>query len=123
MAVTIRAPSSTDRASHGRGSSLTLGKTSAAGEQAMKTFRLVLLFVSAASAGYSRLGDVESDLVARYGKPTTRGHHYIGKREAGPTLYFSYQDWGISCDLADGRCVRIRYISKVAWTEERIQSV
>jgi hypothetical protein len=88
----------------------------------MKTWWLIVLLIGLPHSGVARLGDTEAELVRRYGSPVTRGRHLIGRKVLGPTLYFVHDDWGISCSLIDGRCARIRYISKVEWSEARIQS-
>ena len=41
----------------------------------------------------------------------------------GPSLSFRQEDSRISCDLVDGRCVRIQYGKTGEWTEEQVQLV
>ena len=41
----------------------------------------------------------------------------------GPSLSFKQEDWTISSDLVDGRCVRIHYSKRGDWTEEQIRMV
>jgi len=95
----------------------------------MTSFRLValLIFCSVLGAAHARLGDTEAELVKRFGEPTLRSTHSIfaqGKRrEMGPVLYFKQEDWSISCDLVDGRCMRISYSKPGDWSEDQIQLV
>jgi hypothetical protein len=85
------------------------------------------MLVLTGSLGYARLGETESELVHRFGQPTTRTSHSIsaqGKVWAlGPTLGFRQDGWAISCDLVDGKCVRVEYGKQGDWTEEQIQQV
>lgn len=89
---------------------------------------LVASIALLASANVSaRLGEIEAELVTRFGSPTGRSNHSIyaqGKSiQMGPVLVFRQDDWSISCDLIDGRCVRINYSKRGDWSEEQIQLV
>jgi hypothetical protein len=76
---------------------------------------------------HARLGETEAQMIARFGQPAYRNQHSIftqGKGwPLGPSLLFRQDDWSISCDLVDGRCVRIQYGKPGEWTEEQIQLV
>lgn len=83
--------------------------------------------VAMVSSAFGRLGETESELIARFGKPQLRSVHHAlsqGRQyELGPTLHFRQDDWRIGCDLVDGRCVRIEYGKTGQWTDEQIQVV
>ena len=67
------------------------------------------------------------ELITRFGDPTARSHHVVfaqGKLiEMGPILNFRKADWNISCDLVDGRCMRISHSKPGDWSEDQIQFV
>jgi hypothetical protein len=88
---------------------------------------LVFMYGLLAVIASARLGDTEAELVERFGKPTMHSKHFIfaqGKqREMGPTLHFRLDEWSISCDLVDGRCMRIGYAKPGGWTEDQIRLV
>ena len=113
----------TRHASAGRGSSLTLGKNVLSRVHDMNRFCVALLLGTIACTARAHLGDSETALCATFGKPVARGSHLLGKQRLGPTLYFSTKELGVSCELINDRCVRIRYVCRVSWTEERIQSL
>jgi hypothetical protein len=79
------------------------------------------------AVAHARLGETEAQMTARFGPPTVRSQHSTfaqGKLwPIGPTLMFRQGDWTISCDLIDGRCVRIQYGKPGDWTEEQFQLV
>ena len=86
-----------------------------------------ILFVLLLTTAQARLGDREEEMIERFGKPTSRSKHWVhaqGKSfELGPKLTFNQDDWFISCDLIDGRCVRISYSKPGDWTEDHIRTV
>jgi hypothetical protein len=86
-----------------------------------------VLFALLLTTAEARLGDNEAEMIERFGNPTSRSKHWVhaqGKRyEMGPKLTFKQDDWFISCDLIDGRCVRISYAKPGDWTEEHIRTV
>lgn len=88
---------------------------------------LVFMFGVLTVTASARLGDTEAELVKRFGEPTGRSKHSIitqGKLlEMGPVLFFKQDDWSISCDLVDGRCMRIGYSKPGDWTEDQIRLV
>jgi hypothetical protein len=88
---------------------------------------LAFVFGLLAVMASARLGDTEAELVKRFGPTTGRSKHSImaqGKlREMGPVLNFRQDDWSISCDLVDGRCMRISYAKPGDWSEDQIQLV
>jgi hypothetical protein len=45
------------------------------------------------------------------------------KYDLGPSFYFKQDDWTITCDLVDGRVVRIGYGKRGEWTEEQFALV
>lgn len=75
----------------------------------------------------ARLGETESELIARFGTPTGRSSHSIfaqGKRiDMGPVIVFRQDEWSISCDLVDGKCMRISYSKPGDWSEDQIRLV
>ncbi|HVU16941.1 MAG TPA: hypothetical protein VHD32_08445 [Candidatus Didemnitutus sp.] len=81
----------------------------------------------AVTLGYSRLGETEAELFKRFGAPTGNSKHFIfaqGKMVAlGPERLFRQGDWSITCDLVDGRCMRINYSKPGDWSEDQIQLV
>lgn len=87
----------------------------------------LILFVLLLTAAQARLGDTEAELAKRFSRPISITSHSIyaqGKRFVlGPTHTYKQDDWYISCDLIDGRCVRIRYSKPGDWTEDHIQVV
>ena len=93
----------------------------------MKSFLGLLFFLSALASAHARLGETETEMIARFGQPALRSKHSTiaqGKSwDLGPSFYFRQDDWQIHCDLIDGRCVRIRYGKVGDWTEEQIQLV
>lgn len=90
------------------------------------SFVPIALFFMTATA-QARLGETEQEMVDRFGKPMQRGEHTViaqGKSWVlGPTVHFRQEDWQISADLVDGRCVRIAYSKRGDWTEEQVQLV
>lgn len=76
---------------------------------------------------HARLGETEGQMIARFGQPALRSQHSTvaqGKVwHMGPSLSFRQDDWSITCDMVDGRCVRIGYGKPGEWTEEQIQLV
>jgi len=78
-------------------------------------------------AAQARLGDTESELVARFGQPVARSKALITTQgrtiELGPELSFRQDDWFIISDLIDGRCARISYSKRGEWTDEQILTV
>lgn len=95
----------------------------------MKLWTL-FLFISAfafCTTGYTRLGDTEQELLKRFGAPILTSKHFVitqGKFiEFGPTLIFKQEDWSISSDLVDGRCMKISYSKPGDWSEDQIQLV
>ena len=93
----------------------------------MKLFSAILLSLTLTAAAHARLGETEAQMVARFGQPMHRSQHSTyaqGKVwHMGPTLSFRQEDWSISCDLVDGRCVKIQYGKTGEWTEEQFQMV
>lgn len=92
--------------------------------------RLHVCLLMAACAGIeasARLGESESEAVKRFGAPTGRTNHSIIAQgriiTLGPVLNFRQDDWSISCDFIDGRCVRISYDKRGDWTEDQIRLV
>lgn len=41
----------------------------------------------------------------------------------GPQLHFREGDWRITCDMINGRCMRINYAKRGDWTEEQYQTI
>jgi hypothetical protein len=87
----------------------------------------IALYLFAVAAAPARLGDTETELVKRFGSPTSVSKHYIyaqGQMLAlGPNYIFRQDDWSISCNVIDGRCMQISYSKPGDWTEEQIQLV
>lgn len=88
---------------------------------------IALMTLIAGTLANARLGESEAELIQRFGEPAARSKHIVmtqGKiLEMGPTLRFYQGDWVISCDLVEGRCMRISYSKKGDWTEPQIQLV
>ena len=88
---------------------------------------LILSFTLLTSSAFARLGETEAEMIARFGKPLSRGEHTIIAQGrscvVGPSMQFRQDDWQIGTDLVDGRCVRIAYAKRGDWTEEQIQLV
>lgn len=75
----------------------------------------------------ARLGETAEQLTARFGKPQM---HYVehvfaqGKMlDFCLVLEFRQDDWAITCNMVNGKCVKIQYSKKGDWTEEQIQTV
>lgn len=83
-----------------------------------------LLAIQTAQA---RLGETAAELIQRFGNPTSISRHSIIAQskiiELGPTYSFRQDDWSISCDLVDGRCVRISYSKQGDWSDDQIRLV
>jgi hypothetical protein len=88
---------------------------------------IVLMILSAGVMAEARLGETETELIERFGEPDGRSKHIVmaqGKiLELGPSLHFRQDDWSISCDMVDGRCMRISYHKPGDWTEDQVQLV
>jgi hypothetical protein len=88
---------------------------------------LTCLLICFSSTARARLGETENELIKRFGSPTSRGSHsasFEGRRyDLGPTMRFRQDDWSISCDLIDGRCVRVSYGKTGSWTQDQISAV
>lgn len=93
----------------------------------MKLLKLLFGVMAVTAVCHARLGETEAQLVARFGKPNLRSNHSAiaqGKSWVlGPSYHFRQDDWSISCDLVDGRCVRIGYSKGGDWTEDQIALV
>jgi hypothetical protein len=74
----------------------------------MRWWTLILL-VGLAGTGFARLGDTESQLIKRYGKPTSvrPGGKYDPYFEK--LIDFEKEGIAISCGLHAGKCVTIEY--------------
>ncbi len=85
------------------------------------------LFALLLTAAQARLGETDAELIKRFGAPTSVSKHSIIAQskfiELGPTYSFRQDDWSISCDLIEGRCVRISYAKPGDWSEDQIQLV
>lgn len=85
------------------------------------------LFVLLLTGAQARLGETEPELIKRFGAPASVSKHSIiaqGKMiSLGPVYNFRQGDWSISCDLIDGRCVRITYSKPGDWSEDQIKLV
>ncbi|MEO6994408.1 MAG: hypothetical protein ABI273_12310 [Lacunisphaera sp.] len=86
-----------------------------------------LILLASVIHANARLGETEAELTARFGPPAGRSKHIIvaqGKIfEMGPTFNFRQKDWSISCDLVDGKCMRISYSKQGDWSEDQIKLV
>lgn len=75
----------------------------------------------------ARLGETEAELIKRFGTPSGRSSHSIfaqGKViDMGPVISFRQDEWSISCDLVDGKCMRISYSKPGEWSEDQISLV
>ena len=93
----------------------------------MKVQTCVALIGLLGTSLFARVGETEQQLLQRFGSPISRGKHVTAAQgrsyELGPTLAFKQDDWRISCDLIDGRCVRISYSKTGEWTAEHFQTV
>jgi hypothetical protein len=72
-------------------------------------FWIILLLIATTGTAFGRLGETESELKARYGKPVwvrtgLKYNPYFNK-----LINFQKEGISISCYLHDGRCVRIQY--------------
>jgi len=74
----------------------------------MRCWTLILL-IGLAGTGFARLGDTESQLIKRYGKPTSvrPGGKYDPYFEK--LIDFEKEGISISCGLHAGKCVTIQY--------------
>jgi hypothetical protein len=75
----------------------------------MRSFIIILLTVATTGIAFGRLGDTESELKGRYGKPVMvrsgeKYNPYFNK-----LIDFQKEGIAISCGLHDGRCVTITY--------------
>ena len=90
-------------------------------------FGMFALFVLLLSAAHARLGDTETELINRFGRPLSRSKHAVSAQgrtfTLGPTLAFAQNDWNITCDLIDDRCVRILYTKRGDWSEDQVRLV
>jgi len=90
----------------------------------MSFIRGTLLFLALLAAAYARLGESREELVARLGRVRLESQHFITAQRQlsplGPALFFEKDQWGIQCDMVDGRCARITYQKKGIWTPEQI---
>ena len=76
----------------------------------------LLLFASALPA-VARIGDSETDLTKRYGKPVR------STGEAIRSLTYAYDGWVITSDFVDGICARVSYAKPGEWTEETFEKL
>jgi hypothetical protein len=76
---------------------------------------------------FAHLGDTEQQLVARFGRPLSRGRDLMitqGKIiEFGSKLSFRQGDWAIECIVIDSRCTRAIYSKPGEWSEEQLSAV
>lgn len=76
---------------------------------------------------FGRLGEMERQLVARFGKPTNRTDEIVlaqGKTIViGTRLYFRQGDWSIQCAVVEDRCAREMYQKPGDWTEEQFRTI
>jgi hypothetical protein len=88
---------------------------------------LLLMFLGAISCAHARLGDTESELIARFGQPKVSRVEKMAAQgkmwEFGRRHHFRQDDWQIDCVLVDGRCVWIDYGKSGEWTDEQVQLV
>lgn len=70
----------------------------------------LLLFLAAPA--WARIGESEAQLTKRYGTPIRQASGAIRN------LTYSFDGWLVTCDLADGVCVRVCYAKSGEWTEE-----
>ncbi len=75
----------------------------------MRSFIIILLTIATTGIAFGRLGDTESELKGRYGKPVMvrsgeKYNPYFSK-----LIDFQKEGIAISCGLHDGRCVTITY--------------
>jgi hypothetical protein len=100
----------------------------------MKTFRrhssymrYVFLFLALLTAAYARLGENRAELVTRLGPVKLESKHFIAAQgqlsPLGPALFFEKDQWGIQCDMVDGRCAKITYNKKGEWTPDQIATL
>ena len=93
----------------------------------MKAFGYCAFFALMGSPLVGRVGETAEQLMKRFGPPSSRGIHRAMAQgrsyDLGPTFVFRQNDWEISCDLVDGRCVRIIFTKIGEWTEEHFQTV
>jgi hypothetical protein len=78
----------------------------------MKAFLCCLVLAAFALRAHARIGDTESQLVARFGKPVSQEGGLNG------SLRFAFAEWLVTCDMVDGLCGRISYSKVGEWTEE-----
>lgn len=89
----------------------------------MRYLAALLIALCILPSALARLGETETQLIERFGEPRTRSQHSIfaqGKFiPLGPQLIFKEGDWTITCDLIDGRCLRIKYSKPGDWTDDQ----
>jgi hypothetical protein len=89
--------------------------------------RHVLLFFALLTAAYGRLGENRAELVTRLGQVKLESKHFIAAQgqisPLGPALFFEKDQWGIQCDMVDGRCAKITYQKKGDWTPDQIATL
>jgi hypothetical protein len=77
------------------------------------------------SLGFARVGEVEEELVHRYGPVQSRqaavksaqGRTYT----YGEYIRFRSEDWGINALLINGRCEEVTYSKSGEWTETQFK--
>lgn len=88
---------------------------------------LLLLLCLLPSTILARLGETETQLVARFGPAVSRTKEITiaqGKFiEFGVKLTFQQNDWRISCAIVEGRSARETYSHSGDWTENQFATV
>lgn len=74
-------------------------------------FAFAFIFASFASPASARIGDSETQLTRRYGTPVRQVNGAIR------ALTYSFDGWLVTCDFANGVCVRVCYSRNGEWTE------
>lgn len=77
----------------------------------MKVLLLAFLVAFVAPA-HARIGDTESQLKDRFGRPVSR------EDGRNASLTFVFSEWIVTCDMIDGVCARIGYAKIGEWSEE-----
>lgn len=82
---------------------------------------LLILPILVASSAFGRVGETESELVARYGAVTNRQparKAVQGRMNIyGERLGFSFEFWTVSAVIVAGRCEEITYTLTGKWTD------
>jgi len=93
----------------------------------MRFIHLLLLVVLAVPAtALARLGESETELIARFGDPVSKSKDVaISHGEEvvfGTRVSFREGKWVMTCSLVDGRCARIIYSYPGDWTEDQFSA-